>query len=91
MSINEKNAGTRVSGLVQKMLVLPSLCTERGSLMTESYRETEGEPPVVKRAKALSKILKGISNPLSTRRRSRPKGYRPYNSEPVKPATLTPP
>ena len=61
MSITEKNAGTRVSGLVQKMLVLPSLCTERGRLMTASYKETEGEPPVVRRAKALSKMLKEMS------------------------------
>jgi pyruvate formate-lyase/glycerol dehydratase family glycyl radical enzyme len=35
----------------------PAWCTERGFLMTESYKETEGEPAVLRRAKALKKIL----------------------------------
>ena len=29
--------------------------------MTESYKETEGEPPVIRRAKALEKILKEMT------------------------------
>ncbi|MDY6880253.1 MAG: pyruvate formate lyase family protein [Thermodesulfobacteriota bacterium] len=35
----------------------PRICFERGRLITESYRETEGEPEVIRRAKALEKIL----------------------------------
>ena len=56
-----ENTETRISRLVQKMLVLPALCTERGRIMTESYKETEGGPPVIRRAKALAKVLDGIS------------------------------
>lgn len=33
------------------------LCLERARLVTESYRETEGEPMISRRAKALEKIL----------------------------------
>ncbi len=61
MSITEKNAGTRISRLVQKMLVLPALCTERGRMMTASYQETEGKPPAVRRALALAGILKEMT------------------------------
>ncbi len=37
------------------------LCTERARLVTESYRETEGEPMVIRRAKALEKILENMT------------------------------
>jgi len=47
----------RVRRLRERVLTLPELCLERGYLMTESYRETESEPPVIRRAKALKKIL----------------------------------
>jgi len=46
----------RVERLKQKMLVPPEMCIKRGYLMTESYKETEGESPVIRRAKALKKI-----------------------------------
>jgi formate C-acetyltransferase len=47
----------RVSRLREEVLRSPQLCLERGYLMTESYRKTEGEPSVIRRAKALEKIL----------------------------------
>lgn len=38
--------------------VHPEICAGRGILITEAYRATEGEPVVIRRAKALKKILK---------------------------------
>jgi pyruvate formate-lyase/glycerol dehydratase family glycyl radical enzyme len=35
----------------------PELCIERASIWTESHQETESEPPVIRRAKALAKVL----------------------------------
>ena len=52
MSSNE-----RIDRLREKMLTTPEICVERGYLMTESYKETEGKPNVIRRAKALEKIL----------------------------------
>lgn len=37
------------------------LCLERARLLTESYKETEGEPMVTRRAKGLTKILEGMT------------------------------
>jgi formate C-acetyltransferase len=51
-----KNVG-RVGRLREKMLDMPQICIERGYLMTESYQETESEPFVIRRAKALAKVL----------------------------------
>ena len=53
---------TQMSPRIQKLreqyfAVDPSICAERGALITESYKETEGEPQVLRRAKALDKIL----------------------------------
>lgn len=47
----------RVKKLRDKMLTVPEIDVERGYLMTESYKETEGQPNVIRRAKALQKIL----------------------------------
>ena len=33
------------------------ICLERASLLTESYRHTEGEPEVIRRAKGLTRVL----------------------------------
>lgn len=52
----EKKASGRVRRLREKVLVTPSLCLERGYLMTESYKETDGEPTVIRRAKALTSL-----------------------------------
>lgn len=51
----------RVARLREKMLALPSLCFEKGYLMTQSYKETEGEPHIIRRAKSLKKILEEMS------------------------------
>jgi len=51
----------RVERLKQKMLAPPEICIERGYLMTESYKETEAEPPVIRRAKALKKIMEEMT------------------------------
>ncbi len=51
----------RVSKLRKKMLALPEVCIERGYLMTESYKETESEPAIIRRAKALGKVLKEMT------------------------------
>ncbi len=47
----------RVKSLRDRMFTMPSICTERGRLVTKSYRETEGEPGVIRQAKALVKQL----------------------------------
>jgi formate C-acetyltransferase len=39
----------------------PEICAERARLITESYRETEDQPMSLRRAKALEKILLGMS------------------------------
>ena len=43
------------------LAVTPKLCSERARLYTESWKETEGQPTVIRRAKALDKILGGMS------------------------------
>jgi pyruvate formate-lyase/glycerol dehydratase family glycyl radical enzyme len=37
------------------------ICSERSRLVTESWKETEGEPLVIRRAKLLQKMLEGLS------------------------------
>jgi formate C-acetyltransferase len=50
--------GTRVARLREKLLTtLPEVCIERGYLFTQSYKETEAYPQVIRRAKALEKVL----------------------------------
>ena len=39
----------------------PHICAERSRLVTESWKETEGEPLDIRRAKLLKKIMEGIS------------------------------
>jgi pyruvate formate-lyase/glycerol dehydratase family glycyl radical enzyme len=51
----------RVSKLREMTYVTPELCLERAYWMTESYKETESEPPLIRRAKALEKILKKMT------------------------------
>jgi formate C-acetyltransferase len=41
--------------------ITPEICVERAQLITESYRETEDQPIHLRRAKALEKILEGIT------------------------------
>jgi formate C-acetyltransferase len=40
---------------------MPEISAERARLLTESYKETDGAPMVIRRAKALEKILSNIS------------------------------
>ncbi len=51
----------RINKLREKMLCTPELCVERGYLLTESYKETESEPAIIRRAKALAKVLNNMS------------------------------
>jgi choline trimethylamine-lyase len=51
----------RIAKLRAGMLYPPELSIERAFFMTESYKETEGLPHVIRRASALEKILNGIS------------------------------
>ncbi|MBZ4667937.1 MAG: glycyl radical enzyme [Defluviitaleaceae bacterium] len=41
--------------------IKPKICIERARLITESYKETESLPMVMRRAKALEKILLNMS------------------------------
>lgn len=64
--MNEKLTGLKVTSRVQKLLndlagVERELCTERISLITESYKETEGEPIIIRRAKGLKKVLENMT------------------------------
>jgi formate C-acetyltransferase len=51
----------RSEKLKARLLSLPKeVCVERARLITESYKETEGEPVIIRRAKALHKILSNL-------------------------------
>lgn len=43
------------------ILAKKEICIERARLVTEAYKETEGEPTAVRRAKALRKVLEEMS------------------------------
>ena len=43
------------------MEIIPSICPERALLVTESYQQTEGEPYVLRKAKALKNLLTNMS------------------------------
>jgi len=48
----------RVQRLLAKALAYePELCLERARLFTETFRETEGEPLIIRRAKAFARVL----------------------------------
>ena len=47
----------RVKELRDRLLGTPAVCIERARYMTESYKQTEGQPPVMRRALALKNIL----------------------------------
>jgi choline trimethylamine-lyase len=47
----------RVNKLRAKILCQPEICLERSYWLTQSYKETESDPAVIRRAKALQKIL----------------------------------
>jgi pyruvate formate-lyase/glycerol dehydratase family glycyl radical enzyme len=41
--------------------VRPSVCLERARIVTESYAQTEGQPPVLRRARALKAVLEQMT------------------------------
>lgn len=61
MNVLEKGFGKptqRVEALKNQILsAVPCIEVERAILVTQSYKETEGEPIIIRRAKALEKIL----------------------------------
>jgi pyruvate formate-lyase/glycerol dehydratase family glycyl radical enzyme len=53
---------TRVSKVREDLMRLtPTICPERALIITESYGETEGLPMILRRAKALDRILSEMS------------------------------
>ena len=41
--------------------VKPEICIERARLVTQSYRETEAEPMIIRRARAIAKVLREMT------------------------------
>jgi pyruvate formate-lyase/glycerol dehydratase family glycyl radical enzyme len=55
-------ATTRVERLLERRLrTQPEVCIERARYYTESMRQTEGEPQVVRQAKALAQVLENLT------------------------------
>ncbi|MBM4047764.1 MAG: hypothetical protein FJ279_21890 [Planctomycetes bacterium] len=52
----------RIEKLKHRLAAMPpaEICFERARLMTRSYRETEGEPVIIRRAKAFATVLEGL-------------------------------
>ncbi len=58
----ESTARTRVERLVERRLYTgPKVCVERARYYTESMRQTEGEPQVIRQAKALVHVLENLT------------------------------
>ncbi|MES0342067.1 MAG: pyruvate formate lyase family protein, partial [Candidatus Humimicrobiaceae bacterium] len=56
------NYKTRIKKVREDLIeVVPSICSERAELLTESYKETEDLPIIIRRAKALDNILSNMS------------------------------
>ena len=59
--VNEIAKTDRITRLVANLYAkMPEIESARAKLITESYRETEGQPIVMRRALAFSHILKGL-------------------------------
>ena len=56
MPLNE-----RTKKLREMMIQMPAICTERLKYMTESYKQTEAYPAIMRRAMALDHILKNMT------------------------------
>ena len=61
MGTGAANWKERVKILRERMFTMPALCPERGELLTESYKETKGQPPPLRQARALEKIIERMS------------------------------
>ena len=58
----QRQVTDRVNKLLKNaMEAKPSICIERARIWTESYRRTEGDPEIIRRAKALSMVLDEMS------------------------------
>ena len=52
---------SRIELLRERMLKSkPSVCIERAKYYTESMKQTEGEPMIIRQAKALAHVLENI-------------------------------
>lgn len=47
----------RLNCLVEEFYATPEICPERALLVTESYKETEGMPEIIRRARAFERVL----------------------------------
>ena len=57
-TMTETGCTARVSRLRERVLdTTPSVCAERGLLVTEAHKKYSADPPVVRRAKALAQVL----------------------------------
>ena len=52
---------TLIKKLRAAMLVRPSVCVERAKFITESFRQTEGEPAAIRRGKAFAHVLANMT------------------------------
>jgi len=64
MGIHKISYDTRLERMIRikenLVSIQPSICVHRARLITEAYRESEADPVVLKRAKALDKILRNM-------------------------------
>ncbi len=62
MKENQTKREARTEFLNERMRsIKPGICVERARLVTESYRTTEGEPYIIRRAKALRYLLENMT------------------------------
>ncbi|MFC1986534.1 pyruvate formate lyase family protein, partial [Chloroflexota bacterium] len=64
VNINEVNRVNVLTDRVKKrkdeyLAAIPHICAERSRLLTQSWKETDGQPVVIRRAKLFKKILQG--------------------------------
>jgi formate C-acetyltransferase len=58
----ESRATNRVERLLeQRLRTRPEVCIERARFYTDSMRETEGQPPVIRQARALAHVLENLT------------------------------
>ncbi len=61
MTEHQKGCTARVARRIRETYVMPELDAERLRLYTRSYRETEGEMPCLRQAKAFAETLRGVT------------------------------
>jgi len=66
MTYDRKECRIPITSRVKRMreeivLSKPILCGERAVLVTETYKETENQPMIIRRAKALKKVLENMT------------------------------